>query len=513
MKNMKNILKYALAAGIAAVMLASCDLDLVPTTSIAYTPGESPMLTATDVTEFTNGVLSSYRGLYYGVYSQTSEVMCDGFNAVVDYGNNYGSEHRMDDSFSADNYDTRDLWSGNYGSIKNYNIAIENADGVADNLKAAARTMKGYAFFGRASSYLTLARHFGKAYGPSASTDLCVPLVLKYNQVEKPARATVAEVYAAIKEDLDSAAVILANAKGAVRSQKPTIDAVNALYARYYIDTKNYAQAAAYAEKVINSAAGYTLSSSADEMVEEWINDNGKEPILQMFASMAEGTGGNTIFTQISNDDKEGQYYASYYIPSANLMDTYEEGDLRLSTWYDPTEMRPLRAASTFHRDGFYVFIKYYDNPALRSGQVPTGAHARKPLLISEMYLIAAEAYAQEGNAGQAAVYLNALQTARGASATAGTLANVKTEWFKETVGEGLRYSCLKRWGDPIPARRPQAIAQQAGVLMYLAGNPVYYDRPAVPATDHRMCYPVPTYEMQVNPNLVQNPGYTTATE
>ena len=48
MKNMKNILKYALAAGIAAVMLASCDLDLVPTTSIAYTPGESPMLTATD---------------------------------------------------------------------------------------------------------------------------------------------------------------------------------------------------------------------------------------------------------------------------------------------------------------------------------------------------------------------------------------------------------------------------------------------------------------------------------
>ena len=135
---MKNILKYALAAGIAAVMLASCDLDLVPTTSIAYTPGESPMLTATDV-----NVLSSYRGLYYGVYSQTSEVMCDGFNAVVDYGNNYGSEHRMDDSFSADNYDTRDLWSGNYGSIKNFNIAIENADGVADNLKAAARTMKG----------------------------------------------------------------------------------------------------------------------------------------------------------------------------------------------------------------------------------------------------------------------------------------------------------------------------------------------------------------------------------
>ena len=506
---MKNILKYTLAAGIAVVMLASCDLDLVPTTSIAYTPGESPMLTATDVTEFTNGVLSSYRGLYYGVYSQTSEVMCDGFNATADYGNNYGSEHRLDDSFTPDNYDTRDLWSGNYGSIKNFNIAIENADGVADDLKASARTMKGYAFFGRASSYLTLARHFGKAYGSSSSTDLCVPLVLKYDQVEKPERATVAAVYAAIKADLDSAAVILASAKGAVRSQKPTIDAVNALYARYYIDTKNYAQAASYAEKVINSSAGYALASTQEEMEEEWINDNGKEPIMQPYASQSEGTGSNTIYTLISNDDKEGQYYASYYLPSANLMDTYEEGDLRLSTWFDPTEQRPVRVASAFHRDGFYVFIKYYDNPTLRSGKIPTGAHARKPLLISEMYLIAAEAYAANGNTTQAAVYLNALQTARGASATDGTLANVKTEWFKETVGEGLRYSCLKRWGDPIPARRPQAIAQQAGVLMHLTGNAVYYDRPAVSASDYRMCYPVPVYEMQVNPNLVQNPGYT----
>ena len=69
------------------------------------------------------------------------------------------------------------------------------------------------------------------------------------------ARATVKETYAQVKSDLDSAAVILAKVPGSVRAQKPTIDAVNALYARYYLDTKNYTDAAKFAELVINSKA------------------------------------------------------------------------------------------------------------------------------------------------------------------------------------------------------------------------------------------------------------------
>ena len=82
----------------------------------------------------------------------------------------------------------------------------------------------------------------------SAATDLCVPLVLVYDQAEKPARATVAEVYAQIKKDLDQAAGLLAGVKGAARAEKPTIDAVNALYARYYIDLGDYTNAAGHKE-------------------------------------------------------------------------------------------------------------------------------------------------------------------------------------------------------------------------------------------------------------------------
>ena len=241
---MKKSFIYMIAAVAIASVLSSCDMNLKPTTSIAYVEGEPLMISDSDVSEFENGILSSFRSMFDGVYYQTQEVMVDYFNASADYGNNYGAVHRMDVDFTDGEYNTRDHWSGHYGAIKNYNIFIENADNVADDLKEYAQFVKGEALFCRAFSYLHLARHFGKPYGSSSSTDLAVPLVTVYDQLDKPARATVAEVYAQVKADLDAAAAILAGETGEARADYPTIDAVNAIYARYYLDIKDYANAA-----------------------------------------------------------------------------------------------------------------------------------------------------------------------------------------------------------------------------------------------------------------------------
>ncbi len=54
----------------------------------------------------------------------------------------------------------------------------------------------------------------------SPDFDLAVPLVLVYDQLAKPARATVKETYAQVKSDLDSAAVNLAKVPGSVRAQE-----------------------------------------------------------------------------------------------------------------------------------------------------------------------------------------------------------------------------------------------------------------------------------------------------
>lgn len=516
---MKNILKYFVVGGAAVAMLASCNLDLQPTTAIPYEEGKALFLTEQDIAAFQNGVLASYRAVQYGVYTQASEVMCDGFNATRDFGNNYGAIHRADDTFTPGDTDAESMWASHYSAIKNYNIAIANCNLVEDeNLVASAKLLKGISLFCRASSYLTLTRHYGNAYNPTtAKTDLSVPLVLVYDQFEKPARASVEEVYNQIIDDLDEAEVLFeeaiaagcsfaigeeaVNLAGQVRATVPTIDAIKALKARYYLDVQDYANAVTYAEEVIGSTANYALASSAETMTLEYTNDAGTEPIIQLYASKAEGAKGNTLYTSVANDEKHGKYFSPYFIPTARLINSYDSSDLRFTTWFT-NNLYDVKMEGSYH-SGVYVFTKYLDNPALHTGSVETGAHFAKPILISEMYLIAAEAYAMDGNTSAAQSILNVLQQARKAVNTTGTMENIKKEWFRETVGEGLRLACIKRWGDGLEAR-----TEQPGVENIIMTGAAYNER-ALAKDSHVLNWPVPSYEMKLNPNLEQNPNYS----
>ena len=78
---MKNTFRNILLGGLAVTMIASCDLNLVPTDSIVYEEDTPLFLTQRDIAEFQNGVLASYRGLHYGSAWQTVEVMTECFNA------------------------------------------------------------------------------------------------------------------------------------------------------------------------------------------------------------------------------------------------------------------------------------------------------------------------------------------------------------------------------------------------------------------------------------------------
>lgn len=507
--DMKNIFKYTLVTLAAASMLTACDLDLFPVGSLVYNP-ESVITNETDLTGFEAGVIAQFRGIAGGgVLDEPQDIMMDYFNALGDYGNNYGGVHRTDDSFSADDYDSRDNWRYPYLAIRHFNIVINGAQTVPDGLQAKAAIARGEAYVARAYAYLHMIRLFAKPYGSSSSTDLGLPIILKYDQTERPSRNTVKEVYDQIKSDLDSAAVLLAGVKGEVRAQKPTIDFVNAMYARYYLDTKQYAQAASAAEKVIGSAAGYKLAATAEEFAAEFVEDNGKEPILQFYGSLQEGGyGEHTYYANMAIDSEEGhgQYYRPYFIPTKKLAEAYGEGDLR-NSWLTDGSV-PIYENGSWYTSEFKVFKKYSGNPALRTTDLPNTRQMLKPITIAEIYLIAAEAYAGAGNSAKATECLNALQTARGAEATSASTANIQNEWYRETVGQGLRISCLKRWGLGYSGRAPQDGAASAGVVIT---QPNFIDK-SMPANDYHFVWPVPKHELQVNPNLVQNEGYAAIT-
>ncbi len=509
---MKNIFKTIMAGGMAVVMFASCDMDLKPTNAIEYDETKPLFIAQENVDQFMYGVLNAYRALHYGTYSQTPEVMCDGFNATKGYGNNYGPVHRTDKSFTSSDGYTETMWAGHYSSIKDYNVVINAADhkDIPEAIRPSVRMLKGIALFCRASSYLTLARYYGNPYGPDADTDLCVPLITEYDLNHKPHRATVFDIYEQIYLDLEAAKEIFEDTEtfgttfaGQIRAMMPTIDALNALYARYYLDKKEYENATDYANKVIGSEAGYTLSSDITAMDLEFNQDRGTEPIIQFYADMSEGIAGNTIYTNVTQDNV-GVYFGSYFIPSQKLLDAYDPTDLRRQAWFSNRHY-PLFVDGTRH-EGVTIFTKYIGNPNLTTSKIETGAHAVKAIMISEMYLIAAEGYAMRDLTGDAKRILNQLQTARKAALSDGSMESVKKEWFRETVGEGHRFICLKRWGDGFERRDAQA-----GFADLVMSEPddAFVGKTIEPGS-YLFCWPIPAYEIKLNDNLKeeQNPEY-----
>ena len=513
-------------------MVASCDLNLVPSTSIVYEEGKPLFLTKRDIAEFQNGVIATYRGLHYGSSWQTVEVMTECFNASIDFGNNYGFVHKLGSSLLASDDNTTGIWQAHYSSIKNYNIAIEQcvmledkaaSDEEAKALLPSANVLKGMALFCRASSYLTLARAFSADYDPAtASTELSVPLILKYDQLEKPVRATLEEVYKQIIADLDEAEVLLEEASqngpiilngnkaegtlnlaGQPKAIAPTVDAVKALKARYFLDIEEWAEAAANAEDVIDSDAGYALSTSIDQLNKEFMTDDGTESIVRLYASKTEGAVGCTLYTGVNSTDAEGKFFSPLFIPSQVIVDAYDAQDLRKQAWF-PVDMYPVKIDGTLY-SGIAMFTKYIGNPNLQQGENEDGAHYCKPLMLAEMYLIAAEAYAQDGNEGKAKEILNALQMARKAVPTDGSLESVKKEWLRETIGDGQRINCIKRWGDGLPARPAQRAAEN--IVM---NTPVSdYTGRELASDAHTLVWPIPSYEIKISPALIQNPGYS----
>ena len=522
---MKNTLRNILLGGLVVAMTASCDLNLTPTTNITYEEGTPLLLTKRDVAEFQNGVIASYRGLHYGSSWQTVEVMTECFNATVDFGNNYGFVHRLGSGFLASDDYTTGIWANHYGAIKNYNIALAQCEMVEDEaLLPSVNILKGITLFCRASSYLTLARHFSADYDPAtAATELSVPLILVYDQLHKPVRATLEEVYNQIIDDLDEAEALLeeaaengpivlnnnpaegtVNLYGQPKAPAPTVDAVKALKARYYLDVHEYEDAAAYAEEVISSEAGYALSSSLQEMNNEFMGDVGNESIIRLYASKSEGAVGCTLYTSVQSTSDEGKFFQPTFIPSQVIVNAYNNSDLRKQVWF-PVDMYPVKSQGTLYT-GIAMFTKYIGCPTLQSGENEDGAHYCKPLMLGEMYLIAAEAYAQAGDDAASAAILAELKSARKAGAAEGdAMEEVKLEWLRETVGEGQRINCIKRWGDGLPARPAQKAAQD--IVMSTPESD--YTGRTLAADAHTLVWPIPSYEIKISPALIQNPGYS----
>ena len=489
---MKNIFKTTLVAAMA-LLVASCELDLTPSTSISQSDAFQSI---DDAAKFDNGLAHRYRTCFYGIFSYTNEVQSEYFNASVDFGNRNGQPHRSDENFTADEYNMRDIWQYSYLLVVNINNLLENIDKLelsADE-QAEANIYKGNAHFYRASIMHELVRRYAPMYNPSsASSDLGVPVITSIDLGLKPARNTVAEVYTQIASDIAAAKQLLAGVEGEAGAIKPTIDAVKALEARVALYKQDWATAASISAELINSGK-YALAATAEDMEAEWVNDSGAECMLQLYTDLAEtsGTQANDVFLGYSTKIFK---YAPDFIPTQTTIDWYEESDLRGQVWFKEL---PVYLSSTDYT--LKLFTKYWGNPEYETAPNRAYMHSPKIFRLGEMYLINAEANAMNGNAAAAKEAINALQEARGASLTEGTMDAIKAEWKKEIIGEGYIIDCYKRWNEGYSGRIPQNIntVQQ---------GPSFNEKEC-PAGFQKFVWAIPDEERKVNDNLVQNPGW-----
>ncbi|MFF5382571.1 RagB/SusD family nutrient uptake outer membrane protein [Pedobacter suwonensis] len=359
----------------------------------------------------------------------------------------------------ADNADVRRTWITAYSAVNTANIVLSALNVVSDaNTK---NVIEGKALFIRGIMHFELVRLFGLPYDASGSnTNLGVPIMTKAvktidNVTNSVARNTVAEVYAAVENDLKSAITKLAS----VDDQY----AAKAFLARVYLQEGKYALARDVANDIITNSPYRLITNSLEA---PFRTKNSSEGIFEIKQNEQSNAG--------TSNDGLATFYASYQNATGGNVGRADA--LVNTTFYNSFETGDKRQTEMIYegtgaRTGFFTkkWYSFYDNiPVCR---------------ITEQYLIRAECNFRLGTSigATAADDINTLRTRAGLGNVVPTLDIILNEREKELDYEGFRLHDYKRTKRTI------------GTFAY---------------DDPKLVFPIPDREINVNKALKQNPGY-----
>lgn len=499
-----------------ALTFTACDMDKTPYDSIS---DSEALQTPTDFENMRNSLYSGLRSCVGApAFYNTADIQADEFNAIAGYSGAYNQFYTW--SITPSGTSQFETVYGNCQAIiaranfiiDGYNTCdMSNSNLFTSDVLASIRNIKGEAFFMRAFNLFELAKYFCADYDESTAdqANSGVSYHLDYypssDASSYPARKTLRETFSQITSDLDSAKAYI-NVSGEQNSYYVTTDAVTALEARVALAMDDYATAAQKAVEVISTGT-YTLANSVTRMEDMWWGDYDTESIFKIVVTYPDEAAGQT-----------GEVYLPYtegsvpdYVPTQTVIDLYAEEDIRKPVFFLLTPITS-NAGTTGE---VYCLNKYTDEGYIYTELANSGSEyfrfmiEPKVLRISEMYLIAAEAYAMQNNVSQAARYLNALETARITGhenmsfiGQNDVMAEVRNERQRELIGEGVRLFDLKRWNMGVTRGTPQ---QEDLCNLPGSSTSTALSRPA---SDNRFIWPIPQHEIDANPQIVQNAGY-----
>ncbi|MBR5019231.1 MAG: RagB/SusD family nutrient uptake outer membrane protein [Bacteroidales bacterium] len=491
--------KYIIALFAILSLAASCNINEFLTEDPVMS--QSTELTLSDYNGLNKAVAGAYSPLagsgWYGAFFVLDAEMRAG-NAMIPINTNFQSG-RMQTPYTM-NYNpdnTSGLWGTAYYVISACNNVINAIDNNAETLitsshpQADLNNLKAEALALRALSHFDLLRLYCHLDGSNGEYGVCV-ITEPQLPTDMPARASVEESYAQIIKDLTDAESLMSDGyqRTSVADPKATINklAIQALLARVYLYHKEYSKAAEYATKVINS--GKFQLWTAEEYPSVWgkeIAGNGGEVIFEIYGKQTNSYDG---WWEGPSHMTNPIGYADC-AASAQLTNLFEDGDVRgTSGIRGKDDGKVLFCTDQDQVSGGQLWtMKYYGKGDGNATSTPDFNNVIV-LRLSEMYLIRAEA-AVNGAGSTAQADLNAIRSNRGASLLTAvpTKNDVALERRLELNFEGHLWFDLDRTGGSISY-------SDANITRNIA------------AGDKLWALPIPKSQVDINENLVQNPGY-----
>lgn len=368
-------------------------------------------------------------------------------------------------NFFGDNSDVTGMWNRIYSAIKRANTLLAKVPGITGFDAGEQDQILGEAHFLRALHYHNLVKYFG-------GVPLRLVPITDPSQIQPLPRSSVAEVYTQIIADLTESLTLMSNATS---SNHASLSAAHALLARVYLYQGNYAQALSEAQLV--DGFGFSLTPRYADL----FNRDDAETSENIFKL--------TFTSNLSQANLLGYYWLSdaldvgagrYEIaPSQNLINAYDTLG---------TDARFLwNIAADPSGDGYVQGAAYGTK-----FPTPQGAEDFHVIRYAEVLLIKAEAFARTASLDSAVATYNLIRVRAGlaphvlntdVTTQAEVLAAIDHERRLELAEEGDRFPDLTR--DPT----------RAITLLGLSGP-------------NRLLFPIPQAEIDIAPEVTQNPGY-----
>ncbi|MBC8110594.1 MAG: RagB/SusD family nutrient uptake outer membrane protein [Verrucomicrobia bacterium] len=434
------------------LLLVSCNkfLEVKPKESI------SDLTPITDKTSAETALRGVYSGLasadYYGTGFQSIGYL-SGDN-IQWTGSQSQVQEFINHKVNAENATISGVWIAIYWTINRANNVISRVPEVTDPFltQDLKNQYIGEAYFIRALAYFDLARVWG-------GVPIVTQLTLTPTDNIGIVRSTTAETYAQVLNDLETAETLLPLTTDRYRATRKT---VWALKARFYLYQNNWAKAEEFADKIISDAANYRLN----------------KPYNSFFANGVRGTQ-ESIFEIFYNGTTEINGHRGQWQPQSNAgTRQWAPNDALVALANNPASGGTRSALVARDNQNRWYGNLYYRNP---------GSDPSYVLRIAEIYLIRAEARANQSKLTDALADLNVVRDRAGiVASTAATQADILLAIENERRIEFALEP--HRWFDLVRTGRAGAVLNVTDV--------------------QKLVLPIPVQQLLSDKALEQNPGY-----